>query len=321
MTLRVFEAFAGIGTQRIALKRAGISHDVVGISENNRQAVNSYRAIHGDTVNFGDIRSIAAGSVPDHDLFTYSFPCQDISIAGNRKGFAQGSGTSSSLVWDCQEIIKRKRPKYLLLENVKAITNANNRPGFDKWLTTLEGYGYTSYWHVLNAKDYGVPQNRERVFCVSIHGDHEAFNFPERKPLNVSARDILEDSVSREYFISAAVARRFTYSPRLDTDIKIYGNVKKRANSIGYRYLVYEPTGILPCLTATEAKLPKLVHVSQGIRKITPREAWRLMGIQDEDYDKAARVNSHSQLYRQAGNAIAVPVLTEIFTNLLKGKQ
>ena len=366
MNLRVFEAFAGIGTQRMALKRAGIPHEVVAISEIDRHAIKAYTAIHGDTTNMGDIREITSGDVPDHDLFTYSFPCQDISIAGKKRGFTAGSGTRSSLLWECERIISDKRPKYLLLENVKALVNRHNRPGFEEWLAVLEGYGYTNYWKVLNAKNYGVPQNRERVFCVSIHGEHKPFEFPEPVPLTVRAIDLLEDEVDERYYLSEKIARRFTLTPRLETEIKIYGHVKTRLDTSGYRYLVYDPRGIMTCLTGTEAKFPKLLAIgaSRGrnpadpsdrtagmptvqrieinrdgvsntlstvqkdnlvvesahrirIRHITPREAWRLMGISDQDYDKASTVASKTQLYKMAGNAIAVPVLEALFTQML----
>lgn len=366
MTLRVFEAFAGIGTQRMALKRIGVPHEVVAISEIDRHALAAYTAIHGDTTNMGDIRGIPSGGVPDHDLFTYSFPCQDISIAGKKLGFAAGSGTRSSLLWECERIIRDQRPRFLLLENVKSLVNRHNLPGFEEWLSVLEGYGYTNYWKVLNAKNYGVPQNRERVFCVSIHAEHKPFTFPEPIPLDIRAIDLLEEHVDERYYLSEKIARRFTLTPRLETEIKIYGHVKTRLETSGYRYLVYDPRGIMTCLTGTEAKFPKLLAIgaSRGrnplnpsdrtpgmpteqrieinrdgvsntlstvqkdnlvvesadrirIRHITPREAWRLMGISDQDFNKASAVTSKTQLYRMAGNAIAVPVLEALFTQML----
>lgn len=323
MTLRVFEAFAGIGTQRMALKRAGIPHEVVAISEIDRHALAAYTAIHGDTLNLGDIRGIPSGGVPDHDFFTYSFPCQDISAAGHKRGFAEGSGTRSSLLWECKRIIDRKRPKYLLLENVKALVNKNNVDVFHTWLRTLEGYGYSNYWQVLNARDYGVPHNRERVFCVSIHGDHAPFVFPEPVPLTVRTIDLLEDEVDDRYYVNERIANRFRPIMRLDTGIKVLGHVKSRLDTSGYRYMVYNPRGVMSCLTASEAKFPKLIADPRGggfaIRHITPREAWRLMGISDQDYDKASTVASKTQLYRMAGNAICVPVLEAMFTRLFTG--
>ncbi|HIT90257.1 MAG TPA: DNA (cytosine-5-)-methyltransferase, partial [Candidatus Merdenecus merdavium] len=155
--LRVFESFAGIGTQRMGLKRVGIDHEVVGICEIDKFAIDSYQAIHGDVNNYGDISKIDPKDLPDFDLFTYSFPCQDISMAGKQAGFDKDSGTRSSLLWECERIIEAKRPKYLLMENVKALTFKKNLPGYEKWLEILSNLGYTNYSKVLNAKDYGVP--------------------------------------------------------------------------------------------------------------------------------------------------------------------
>lgn len=125
--LRVFESFAGIGTQRMGLERAGIEHDVVGICEIDKFAIDSYQAIHGETKNYGDISRVDPKDLSDFDLFTYSFPCQDISMAGKQAGFDKDSGTRSSLLWECERIIEAKRPKYLLMENVKALTFKKNK--------------------------------------------------------------------------------------------------------------------------------------------------------------------------------------------------
>lgn len=200
--LRVFESFAGIGTQRMGLERAGIDHEVVGICEIDKFAIDSYKAIHGDVNNYGDISKIDPKDIPDFDLFTYSRPCQDLSMAGKQKGFDKGSGTRSSLLWECERIIEAKRPKYLLMENVKALTFKKNLPGYEKWLEILSNLGYTNYSKVLNAKDYGVPQNRERVFCISILDDDQGFEFPEKQVLGTRLKDVLEESVDEKYYLS-----------------------------------------------------------------------------------------------------------------------
>ena len=119
MTLRVLEAFSGVGSQRMALRNLGINHEVVAIAEIDKYAIKSYEAIHGETFNLGDVSQVEIEDIPNHDLFTYSFPCQDISVAGNGLGLDEGSGTRSGLLWECQKIIAGKKPKYLLLENVK----------------------------------------------------------------------------------------------------------------------------------------------------------------------------------------------------------
>lgn len=198
MKLRLVEAFAGIGSQVQALKNIGIDVETVGIFEIDKYAIKSYEAIHGEVTNFGDISKEV--DIPSFDLFTYSFPCQDISNAGEKRGFEKGSGTRSSLLWECEKIIEKYRPPFLLMENVKALVSKKNLPNFEKWLALLESYGYTNYWQVLNAKDYGVPQNRERVFCVSVL-DGRGYNFPEPVPLEKHLVDIMESNVDDRFYL------------------------------------------------------------------------------------------------------------------------
>lgn len=446
MTLKVFEAFAGIGTQRMALDRLGIEHEVVAISEIDKFAIKSYEEIHGDTLNLGDITQIDTTDIPDHDLFTYSFPCQDISTAGLGKGLARESGTRSSLLWECERIIEAKRPKYLLMENVKALVNKKNKPHFLEWLDLLSDLGYTNYWQVLNAKDYGIPQNRERVFCVSILGDHEPYHFPEPFELELRLRDVLEPQVDEKFYLSEKYQERFKYDPKFTTDIERLGTTKMEHQKIGQREVVYGTNGVVGTLTATDYKQPKRIGIVENIkfesrrrvyskdgvsptittfqggntepkildikigalrglptgengklekqlevnkvgtsnalttvshdnvvieiknntkkgyiearpgdgidlaypesttrrgrvqnelahtidtsdhkgvinpdlsiRRLTPLECWRLMGVDDQDFYKAQSVNSNTQLYKQAGNAIVVDVLYYIFKEL-----
>ena len=212
-TIRVFEAFAGYGSQAMALKRLQhdfpdrIKFEFVGISEIEPYAIAAYNAVHGDTPNFGDISKIDWVQVPDFDLFTYSFPCQDISTAGRQKGFIEGSGSRSSLLWECRRAIEAKRPKFLLMENVKALVQKKFKPEFQRWIDTLANLGYTSFWYVLNAKDFGIPQNRERVFMVSILGD-ATFEFPKPFPLEKRLRDVLEENVPEQYYLADSQVQR-----------------------------------------------------------------------------------------------------------------
>ena len=205
--LKVFEAFAGYGSQSIALRNLGIPHEVVAISEIDKYAIKAYNAIHGSTLNLGDISKIKVEDIPKHDLFTYSFPCQDLSVAGKQTGLEKG--TRSGLLYECKKVIEHCRPKYLLLENVKNLVCKKFKPQFDEWLDYLKSLGYTNYWKVLNAKDYGVPQNRERVFVVSILGEHEPYKFPKPIPLDKCIADILEDKVDEKYYVSKEVQDKF----------------------------------------------------------------------------------------------------------------
>ena len=245
MTIRVFEAFAGVGSQRMALRNLGIDHEVVAIAEIDKFAIKSYEAIHGETNNLGDISQIETTDIPDHDLFTYSFPCQDISVAGKGLGLDEGSDTRSGLLWECQKVIYGKRPKYLLLENVKNLVGKKHKHNFDKWLEWLEKQGYTNYYKILNAKDYGIPQNRERVFVVSILGHHEPYEFPESIELELRLKDVLEDEVDEKFYLDnekankliSTVASKHEINEPTPTD----GGLKKPkprevANTITARY-------------------------------------------------------------------------------------
>lgn len=206
--LRVFEAFAGYGSQSMALRNIGVDHEVVGISEIDKYAIMAYNATHPKTDNYGDICQIDWAKVPDFDLFTYSFPCTDISNAGAQAGFEEGSGTRSSLLWECRKAIEEKHPKYLLMENVKAITSKKFLPGLIKWQEFLSMHGYVNFIDVLNAKDYGIPQNRERCFLVSIL-DAPWYQFPEPKPLTLKLKDILEDNVAEKYYLDQSRVDKF----------------------------------------------------------------------------------------------------------------
>ena len=202
--LRVFTAFSGYDSQCMALDRIGIPYTLVGWSEIDKNAIMAHNAVYPQYAdrNYGDIQQIDWKQVPDFDLFTFSSPCQDFSSAGLQRGGQEGSGTRSSLLWECRKAIIEKKPKYLLLENVKALVSKKFIDLFNKWLNELEGYGYTNYWQVLNAKDYGVPQNRERVFCVSILDDDSIYNFPLPFPLEKRLKDVLEPEVDDKYVLS-----------------------------------------------------------------------------------------------------------------------
>lgn len=235
--VRVFEAFAGYGSQAMALERLARDYSqfaftVVGISEIDRYALQAYRAVHGDVTNYGDITRIDWGNVPDFDLLTYSFPCTDISNAGRQAGFTEGSGTRSSLLWECRKAILAKRPRWLLMENVKALVSEKFLPLFREWEQWLASIGYANYTQVLNAKDYGVPQNRERVFMVSTLSDAPYF-FPE--PLDVKCRlgDILEENVDGRYFLSEKMVDGF-----------IHRNEVAKEKGNGFRFEPVDGSGI-----------------------------------------------------------------------------
>jgi DNA (cytosine-5)-methyltransferase 1 len=205
--LRVFEAFAGYGSQHLAFDRIkkripGFDFKVVGISEIDPYAIKAYEAVHGECPNYGDISKINWEEVPDFDFFSYSFPCTDISNAGQQKGLEEGSGTRSSLLWECRKAIETKRPKYLLMENVKALVSQKFLPFYKKWEQYLAALGYDNHCKVINAVECGVPQNRERIFIFSILNNDKAFHFQEPIPLETRLKDVLEQEVDDKYVLS-----------------------------------------------------------------------------------------------------------------------
>lgn len=206
--IRVFCAFSGYDSQCLALRRLGIPFELVGWSEIDKYAIQAHDVLFPEAKdrNYGDISKIDWAQVPDFDLFTYSFPCTDISNAGQQKGLEKGSGTRSSLLWECEKVIRVKKPKYLLMENVSALVSQKFLPYYEEWRRLLVSLGYESWSKVLNATDYGVPQNRERIFMVSILGGG-SFYFPEPMPLNRCLGHVLEDEVDEKYFLSKKLTK------------------------------------------------------------------------------------------------------------------
>ena len=203
--LKVIELFAGVGAQAEALKRANIKHEVIAISEIDKYAIQTYRKLHGWVTNLGDIKKIK--ELPQADLWTYSFPCTDISISGQMKGFDKDSNTGSSLLWEVQRLLEKGKdngtlPRFLLMENVKNIVSKRFLPLFQTWVDYLSSLGYKSFYKVLNARDYNVPQNRERCFMISVLNFDGEFNFPETTELKVTLQDLLEKEVEERYFLS-----------------------------------------------------------------------------------------------------------------------
>lgn len=320
--LKIIELFSGIGAQAQALKNAKIEFQTVAVAEIDPYAISAYNAIHGKTLNLGDVSLINPNDVPDCDLLTYSFPCQDISGAGLQAGLSEGSGTRSSLLWECKKIINAKRPKYLVLENVKNLVSATHKPNFDKWLDWLSSIGYTNYWQVLNAVDYGAPQNRERVFVVSILNDTQGFTFPKKQPRTIKLKDILDpiDTIPQNMFMNDRPFIKIDNPTESENGLIQLGNLNMAGNESIKR--VYSPEGVCPTLTTMGGghRQPKIYQEGTGVRKLTPRECWKVMGFSDNEFNKVCTF-SNTQLYKMAGNSIAVPCLEAIFKEMFKNKQ
>lgn len=204
--MKYLSLFSGIGSPEQALKNLDISFELVGFSEIDKYAIKSYCAVHGvdENLNLGNITKIDINNLPlDIDLITHGSPCQDFSIAGKGKGADEGTGTRSSLMWNTVAICEHCKPKYVIWENVKNVLSKKHRHNFDKYLSEMDRIGYRNYYQVLNAKDYGVPQNRERIFVVSIRKDIEKkFEFPEGFDNGIRLKDILEKEVDEKYYVN-----------------------------------------------------------------------------------------------------------------------
>jgi DNA (cytosine-5)-methyltransferase 1 len=382
--------FSGIGGFEQALNKLGGS--CVMASEIDKYANQAYEVLYGHPT-VGDVTKVAAEDVPDHDLLVGGFPCQAFSVAGKRLGFEEARGT---LFFEIARIAKVKRPKAMLLENVKGLVSHDKGKTLDTIIQTLDEIGYTVDFDVMNSKYFGVPQNRERIFIVAVRNDLiepcewnvgkrsdvvakgkrrikelgvKTFNFdwPAQEEVTVRLRDILESDVDERFYLSEEkteklVAQLEAQSPSVTEEIKCYnprntydgtqtrmqdrvydaeGNTVAltsfcdRLNVIEPQMLghielkghdaikrVYDPAGVSPTLTTMGGghREPKIAEggPKYRIRKLTPRECFRLQGFPDAEFDKlTANGISNSQLYKMAGNAVTINVISALGKRLL----
>lgn len=207
--LRLIELFAGIGAQAKALENLGVKFEHYRICEFDKYAVASYNAVHGTNFSTSDITKIHAEDlgIVDTDkydyIMTYSFPCTDISKAGKQQGMSRESGTRSGLLWEVERLLKETKelPQILLMENVPDVLSKKNYKDFALWIKFLENLGYTNKYEILNAKDYGVPQNRERCFMLSWLGEDYYYDFPYKIPLKIRLKDVLQKKVDEKFYL------------------------------------------------------------------------------------------------------------------------
>ena len=342
--MRILELFAGIGACSKALKRLGIDTEIVDAVENDKFAIASFNAIHNTNFEVQDITTYNK-DLRDIDLITHGSPCQDFSVAGKQAGGDLGSGTRSSLMYETIRIVGQIRPKYVLWENVKNILSKKHKHNFDAYIETMNVLGYNSYYQVLNAKDYGIPQNRERVYTISIRKDIDkgTFTFPKKEELKLRLKDMLEDEVEEKYYLSdktiqgLKIQEKIKNKPNFVEGKKIINTIDTKVGDRTHSspYLrenkciqvgkldikehdcikrVYSKEGISPTLTDMQGgnRQPKVIigstqrhaaisedgivptltsamgigggHVpmhnyDHKIRKLTPKECWRLMRI------------------------------------------
>lgn len=349
------------------------------------------------TNNLGDISRIK--ELPYADLWSVSFPCQSISVAGQMKGLKPGSGTRSSLLWENIRLLKKavddgKSPKYIMFENVKNLVSKKFINDFNDLIDVLKELKFNTYWKVINGKDCGIPQNRERVFAFAIREDIDTgkMDFPMPFDNGLRLKDVLEIEVDEKYYISDEQTQRFVTSfntnsallydpcqakregksreyndfcPRLinDNAVKQVGNISEGNGSwvnpqVGRIYsdsgisptlntcgggqrepkvlccgnvnpsgrgmngTVYASDGLSPTLTTNKGEGNKIVDINGiRIRKLTPKECWRLMGFDDEDADNAMAVDiANCQLYKQAGNSIITNCVALLAEHLYKAQ-
>lgn len=210
--IRLIELFAGIGACSKALENLNIPHEIVDAVEIDKYAITSFNAIHGTNFEPQDITKWDK-DFEDIDLIMHGSPCQDYSVAGKQAGGDKGSGTRSSLMYESIRIIEKIKPKYVVWENVKNLLSKKHKHNFDAYLETMSMLGYNNYYKVLNAKDYGIPQNRARIFTISIRKDIDSnnFKFPEKQELTLKLKDMLDDVVDDKYYLNDEIVSNYIH--------------------------------------------------------------------------------------------------------------
>lgn len=300
---KMIDLFAGIGGIRLGFYKTDKVYNVFS-SEIDKFAIKTYKANFGEEP-YGDITKIDVKDIPNHDILVGGFPCQAFSQAGLKKGFEDTRGT---LFFDVARVIKYKKPKAFLLENVKNLKTHDKGKTFEVIKNTLENLEYKVYFKVLKARDFGVPQNRERIYIVGFRKDLKDIDFKFPEPLNIktSVGDILEDSVDEKYTISDKL---WAGHKRRKREHKLKGN--------GFGYSLFnknsEYTNTISARYYKDGSEILIEQPNKNPRKITPREAARLQGFPEEFIIPV----SNTQAYKQFGNSVAVPVIYNIAKNII----
>ena len=324
--LKVLELFAGIGACSKALTNLGVEHEIVDAVEIDKYAIKSFNAVHGTNFEPQDITKWDKNI--ECDLIMHGSPCQDFSSAGLQAGGDKNSGTRSSLMYETLRIVEKLKPKYVIWENVKNLLSKKHIHNFENYIRQMELLGYNSTYRVLNAKNYGVPQSRERVFTVSIRKDLPYdFYFPATLPAK-KLTDILEPDVDESYYKMTPLQqevwdRAFEKKLIVPNDAIEFTYSNARLKEIEEGFIKKQNRADNTIMSTLKTNPDQIGIVLDGgvARKLTPKECWRLMGFADEDYERAAKVCTAKQLYKQAGNSIVVDVLYNIFKELLDGKE
>lgn len=310
--VQILELFGGIGSPRCALRNLGIPVKAIDYVEIDEKAVRSYNAMFKDDLEYKTQSVVGWNLKPD--ILIHGSPCQDFSIAGRQRGADEGSETRSSLMWETIHIIDQMgewKPKYVIWENVKNVLSKHMRANFERYLKEMERMGYTNSYAILDARDFGLPQARQRVFTISVLGE-EPFYFGDLQ--RVAMNDISEylldnDSVPDTYTVTQPSmlkrigAKGTAFSRKGDI-------ISDCAMSITTKQMRYPNSGVIRL-------------AGGGYRYLTERECWRLQGYTDEDYEAAEAVTPRQEgkmcgaLYKQAGNSIPVPIFESIFRKII----
>jgi len=310
--LKVISLFSGYGTQELALEYAGINYLNVANCDILKYANEAYDSLHTTEVgNLGDVSKVDETTFPACDLLTYSFPCQDISLAGVQRGIKKG--TRSGVLFEVERIVEHNKPKYLLMENVKNLVSKNHLKDLNVYIDKLNSLGYGSRWMVLNGADFGCPQNRERVFMFSVLNESSSdvsdkmMGVHTLKQSRVPMRPFIEQNVDPNLFINPPYEIN---TPKLNSVCKLAA----RRSDLKYDQArrIYSIDGCSPCLTTSGS--PQIILDDKKIRTLTAREGYRFMGVQDKDIDKLLTTSlTTKQHIALAGNSICVPVMQAIF--------
>ena len=293
--IKVLELFGGIAACSKALEKQEIQHQIVDYVEIDKYAVKSFNAIHNTSFEPQDICGWDKNI--DVDLIMHGSPCQDFSTAGLQAGGDKGSGTRSSLMWNSVAIIKHVKPKFIIWENVKNVLSKKHKHNFEKYLKSLEDIGYNNYYQVLNAKDYGIPQNRERIFVVSIRKDIDKgnFKFPEKQTLQLKLKDLLDDEVDEKFYLKDSQIERIKNSTFMQE--------KKRIQDKEY----------CDTLLARDWKDPKCIRTSKN-NQYKNAEDIKLKGAYGRNYGSKGKIENEvcSTLQAAMGNGGGnVPLVKE----------
>lgn len=308
--IRVFEAFAGYGGASFGLNKSGIPFEVIGFSENDKFASEIFELNHPGIKNYGDITKIKTDNIPDIDMFTGGFPCQPFSSAGLGKGELDIRGT---LFYDVIRICKAKRPKHILLENVKGLITKRHKDTFEKIQDELKKLGYDVVWKLMNTKDYGIPQNRERVWIYAYLGElPEEFSIdPGKIELKKRFKDFLDKKPPENIFLNEKQIARLEELHKVDFNVK-----ESLCLDIYNKKIRHDGTSIT--ITEPHHNSLRVVHPPKKgkfiVRKLSMTEHYRLMGFDDGEFNFGAQ--SYQQICKRAGNGWDVSLTGKIFRQI-----